>query len=47
MITYSDALARILDAQIASPSVKILINLIHENTESNGMKLIQKSANKP
>lgn len=37
MITYSDSLARILDAQIASPSVKILINLIHENTESNDL----------
>lgn len=37
MITTSDSIARILDSRIATPSVNILINLIHENTNSNDL----------
>jgi hypothetical protein len=37
MTTVSDSIARILDNQIAAPSVEILVDLIHKNTESNDL----------
>lgn len=37
MITISDSIARILDNQIATPSVNILISVINKNTNSNDL----------
>lgn len=37
MSTIGDSIARILDNQIATPSVEILISVIYENTNSNDL----------